>query len=767
MGTFFACVNAWSQDEVRVELDSYVGKKIQNIEVVGGKRIEKDAVLAKIKSKKGDVVSRALLQSDVKSLFAMGYFEDIAIEGTNVDGGVQLTFRVRERQAIAKIEFDGNERLGDSDIQEVIKVKVWSILDFAKVREDLKLIQKLYEEKGYYLTKVDFEVRPVSGKQDEQVELIYKINDYDKVSIKRITFLNNKRYSDEKLKSLLAETKEGSLFSFISGSGSFKESAFKQDLQRLTIWYLENGFVKFRYDNPIVTVSDDKKWLYITVYVDEGEQYSMGSFDFSGDLLFPKEELKTELTLTEGQTFSISKRQADIQRLTEKYQDLGYAFVNVIPKMAIHDETKTVDMDYAFEKGNLVHFGEINIFGNSKTHDKVIRRELKIREGELYSGTNLRISRENVERLGFFQPGEVVFNTVTPKGKPDIVDIEITIKERSTGTITLGAGYGSVQGFFLTTQVAEINTFGLGLNTSLSGQFAKQNNAKSLNLGVTQPFFNDTNWVVGGDIFYVFFPIPQKYDTRKTGANVRLGYLIADYTNIFFTYKYEGINVLSPDSSIDPADVAADQGVLSSAVFSVVHDKRNNRFETTAGDYRSLSFEWAGLGGEKKFLKWILNNRFYRKVIGDLVFRNNIEYGQVYNLDDSHVVPPSERFYLGGPNNMRGYSLFSVGPRRFRTSSAGNPVNEPVGGTTQFYAISELEMPLIKEAGLKAVAFVDVGNTFYGFPAAKDIQLLSNWGIGFRWFSPIGPLRFEWGFPMRRRPGDDSQQFQFFIGPPF
>lgn len=742
-------------------IEPYLGEKVGSIEVRGTRRIEKDAIIAKLTSKQGQPVTRAAIRSDIQAIASMGFFDDIEVQAEKADG-VRLIYVLRERPVIGSIEFDGNERISTSDLQEVVKVKQWSILDFNKVKEDISLIQKHYEDKGYYLAKVSFNVKPIEGKAD-QVALTYRINDYEKVQIKKITFLNNRRFSDEKLKSILGETREGGALSFVSGSGNFKETAFKTDLQRLTYWYLENGYVKFRYDNPVVTVSEDKKWLYITIYVDEGEQYKIGKYDFSGDLLFPKEELHGELTLKEDEIFAISKRNADIQRLTEKYQDLGFAFTNVIPKMAINDETRKVDIDYVFEKGSLVHFGEINVIGNSKTHDKVIRRELKIREGELYSGTKLRISRENVERLGYFQPGEVIFNTVSPKGKPDILDVEISIKERSTGTITLGAGYGSVQGFFLTTQISEINTFGRGQTISLAGQYARDNRAKSLNLGFTEPYAFDTKWVLGGDLFYVFFPIPNKYDTRKTGINGRLGYLIRDYTNIFITYKYEVINVLSADQYNDPAEVAADNGPLSSIVWSLVYDRRNNRFETTGGDYRSGSIETAGLGGEKRFIKTVLNNRLYRKVVGDLVFRNSTEIGHIVNLQDE-IVPPSERFFLGGPNNMRGYNLFSVGPTRTVQRPNFPPVQEPLGGTSEFYTLSELEYPLIREAGLKFVTFVDIGNAFTGL---DDVTLRSNWGLGFRWFSPIGPLRFEWGIPFAR-PGESGDSvFQFFIGPPF
>jgi outer membrane protein insertion porin family len=576
------------------------------------------------------------------------------------------------------------------------------------------------------------------------------------------TFLKNSKFNDSALKGVFRDTKEGGLFSFISGSGNFKESAFKQDLQLLTLWYLDHGYVKFRYENPVVTVSDDKKFLYISIYVDEGDQYSMGTIDFGGDLLFTKPDLAKEVKLNTGNTFGITSRNQDIQRLTEKYQDLGYFFTNVIPKMNVHDDTKTVDIEYSFEKGSLVYFGEINVIGNAKTHDKVIRRELKIHEGELTNGTNLRVSRENVERLGYFAPGEVIFNTITPKGKPDTLNVDISIKERSTGTITLGAGYGSVQKFFFTTTISEINLLGRGQTISLSAQYAADSISRSFNLGFTDPYAFDTLWSMGGDLYSVIFPIPNKYTTRKLGFDLRLGHPIWEYVNGYITYKNEGLQITNPDPAIPQSIIAPDQGVLSSLVWSVIRDKRNNRFETTDGNYQSGTLETAGLGGDKDFIKWTLNNRYYTPLPLDFVFRNSTEFGHMYALEGKPL-PPSEKFYLGGPNNMKGYDLFLLGPSFPNSTGA----RVPLGGSTEMFSLFELEHPLIREAGLKWVVFFDAGNVFNDWPGSEPFIIRTDAGLGIRWFSPIGPLRFEWGFPFAPRPGESTSVFNFFIGPPF
>ncbi|MBI3544353.1 MAG: outer membrane protein assembly factor BamA [Deltaproteobacteria bacterium] len=722
--------------------------------MTGNKKIEKDAILAKVKSKAGDQARRNAIADDIKAVHSLGYFDDVAVD---YESGV-LTFSVKERPTIVKIDFEGNDQISNKDLQDVIKLKEYSILDVNKVKEDISLIQKHYEEKGFYLARVSYETKP-TAKPDE-VELIYRVSDFDKVRIKKITFLNNHSFSDDRLKGVLRNTKEGNFFSWISSSGNFKESAFKQDLQILTYFYLNEGYVKFRYEQPIVTVSEDKKWLFVSIYVDEGQRYNVGEIDFSGDLLYDKKELGEATQMTTGQIFSIQKRNDDIQRLTEKYQDLGYAFVNVNPKMNIHDDSRTVDIRYDFEKGNLTHFGEINVLGNSKTRDKVIRRELRIREGELYNGTRLRVSRERVERLGYFAPGEVVFNSVTRKDKKDVVDIEINVKERSTGTVTVGMGYGSIQKFFLTTQIAEINLFGRGQNLSLAGQYASDRVSRSLSLGFTEPYLFDSLWSAGVDVFLVSFPIPNKYLEFKDGFDFKFGHPLEDDLYVYTTYKFEHLTLDQINYSVDPnLQVGDDVGNMSSVGVSFVRDKRNNRFETSKGNYESVSTELAGVGANKNFAKFIGEGRFYHPITEDLTFRTKLEIGHTLKTTDKNV-PPSEKFYLGGPNNLKGYDTFTVSPK--------DAADIPLGGASELLYIAELEIPLIKEAGVKMVFFYDMGNSYATFHDLVNVtSLKKDVGFGFRWFSPIGPLRFEWGFPIKPVGNEGNVVFNFFIGPPF
>ena len=744
------------------------GEVIGEVRLRGLKSIENDAVFAKLTTKRGTLLRAAAVREDIQVLYHLGYFDDIAldlVENRTARGELIVQWTFTERPVIASIQFEGNEKISASDLKDVVKVKQWSILDINLVREDVKLIQKHYEEKGFYLAKVSYaiRVRPAESKGSAQVELVYQLNDYDKIQVKKIQFLNAHHFTQDQLKTALGETREGHFLSFLTSAGNFKDSAFRQDLQRLIYFYYDHGFVKFNYENPIITISDDKKWLYLSLYVNEGEAYRVGEISFSGDMLFSQTSLANAVLLKKGEIFAFSQQQATLLKLTEKYQDLGYAFTNVIPKTVIHEDTRTIDITYDFEKGYLVSFGQITILDNSKTFDRVIRRELKIREGELYNGTQMRLSKENIERLGYFAPGEIVFNTVSPPGHPNVLNVDITVKERQTGSFNLGAGFGSYQRFVLSAQVAETNIFGRGQTISLAAQYSLQQLGQSFNLAFTDPYAFDTLWSAGFDLFSIKYPIPYRWTTSKLGFDLRLGHPILDYTYAYLTYKFEGVQDLNADPSVSASYLAADTGNISSFEVSVTRDKRNNRLETTAGNYQNVSVEMAGAGGNKKYVKATANNRWYVPLVGSLVLRNSTKIGNIWEVG-GEPVPPSQKFYLGGPQDMKGYQMFMMGPNQ--RNSQDRPM--PLGGNVEAYSLFEAEYPLLKDAGLKGVVFFDVGNLWDHLPRNGEPWVVrTDAGVGVRWFSPMGMLRFEWGFPLKRKPDESPVVFQFFMGPPF
>lgn len=745
---------------------------ISKIVIVGNKKIEADAIRSKILSAEGQPVNLETIRKDIQEIFSMGFFDDIEVDQSKQDGRIELIYRVVEKPSISEIVFEGNEEMEDSDLREVSGLKAYQIVGPAKIREALDKIEKHYEDKGYFLAKATSRFEKTDT--PDTLKLIITVTENDKVKVKKIRFIGNNKMPAAKLKDFM-ETKEGGFFSFITDSGGYKQDAFDRDVQRLNLVYLNDGYVQIKIDRPQVYVTPDKKAIYITIRVEEGEQFKVGKVDFTGDLLFSRAELLETVGIDEEEVFKYEVLQNDLRALQAKYGDLGYAYANPIPRISTRDADREVDITFDIDKGYKVYLGKINMIGNSKTRDKVIRRELRIYEGELYNETRKRESIERVKRLGFFE--EVNFNTKTPKGHNDIMDIDVTVKERNTGSIQLGAGYSTYSKFIFNGEVNQMNFLGKGQRLGASANISS--NISFYRLSFTEPYFYDTDWSVGGDL-YQSIRVTTAYSETKTGGALRVGHPLAPYLEAYFRYRLDKTNISlteEGDESLFP--VATANGLTSSVQFTLEYDKRDDRFMPSKGVFASTSIEYAGVGGDKEFTKGISTARYYKKIFWDMVWRNNITYGFVSPNSSGKPVPFNELFLIGGANTLRGFNWFTVG-RRLKSEKiydqlrAGGMSKEeanqralrPFGGTQQIYYQMEFQFPLIAEAKINGVVFYDVGS------AEDELQfgtLRQDAGFGFRWYSPIGPLRFEWGFPIDRRKyiDEDSSAFQFAIGAPF
>lgn len=746
---------------------------VSEITLKGYKKIEAEAIRSKLKSQKGKPFSADKISEDVKSLFKTGYFYDVIVEKQSVNKNeVTLTYTLVEKPTILTVEFNGNEDLDTEELEEVANIKPYQILDNSVLKEAIEKIEKLYEDKGFFLARVNVQVKEVVP--GETVNVLFDINENDKVIVKKIKFLGNQKLDADKLKSVM-QTKEGGFFSFISGSGAYKQEAFERDLQILNFLYFNEGFVQVKIDRPFVYITPDKKGIFITINITEGEQFNIGEIDFSGDLLFDEEELLSSMSIKSGELFSYEKMQKDIQTLTAKYGDLGYAYANPIPRTRVKEKEKIVDLTFEIEKGNKVYLGRINVVGNTKTRDKVLRRELQIFEGELYNETRKRESLDNVRRLGFFD--EVNFQTKTPPGKPDVMDIDIVVKERNTGSIQVGAGYSSFDGFVINGQVNQINLLGRGQRLGASVDWS--NLRRNITINFTEPFFLDSLWEVGFDAYQRDRELFEFIESKKGGA-FRVGHPLAPYLQGIIGYKLDDTELnLRANSDPDLFPVETANGITSAVSLSLLYDKRDDRFLPNKGVFARLFLEYAGVGGGLDYTKGGANLRYYQKVFWDIVWRNNLNYDFVSSNDSGREVPFNTRFLLGGANTLRGYDWFSIGKKAFSEMARDSAINNnrgeqaqfdalrPFGGKQQLYYNLEFQFPLIKEAGILGVLFYDIG---YADDVLKLSDFKSNVGFGFRWFSPIGPLRFEWGFALNpdERFGEDSDgQFLFSIGTPF
>lgn len=616
------------------------GAVISLIRVEGNKKIEADAVVARLQSKQGNRLDLNLIRQDVEALFKTGYFYDVQVARISVPAGVELVYRVIEKPAVVEILYRGNDEIEDDELRETAGLKSFEILNMARLRDATEKMQKLYEEKGFFLAKVTPRVEDVSA--GETVRVVFDIKENDKVKVKRITILGNRELGDNKLKSVLA-TQEGGFFSFISDSGAYKQDAFDRDIQLLNYVYFNEGYVQVRIDRPQVYVTPDKKGIYITIRVEEGDRFKVGQVDFAGDLLFDRAELLGTIDIDAaggGSGWYVHETLLkDMRNLQAKYGDLGYAYTNVIPRTRVREKDKEVDITFEIDKGNKVYFGRINVVGNAKTRDKVVRRELQVKEGELYNETRKRESIANVQRLGYFD--EVNFNQSTPPDSPDVMNVDIVVKERNTGTIQVGAGYSTYSKFIFQGQVNQINLFGRGQRLGLSVDFSRDQSL--FNLNFTEPYFLDTDWTLGFDAYQSRRTAPEYREEKKGGA-LRVGHPLAPFLRGYFRYKLDETRISdpSPDDPLDrdlfPPETA--NGWTSSGTFTLEYDKRNDRFAPTDGVFSSASLEYAGLGGDQKFTIGRATGRFYKKVWWEFVFRNNLSYAFIRsNEGDKEQIP--------------------------------------------------------------------------------------------------------------------------------
>lgn len=722
---------------------------VVKVSIKGNRAIETDAVKAVLKDVEGKPLEAEDVRDSIKAIFEMGYFTDVRAETDDTDAGKELIFIVSERPQVKEVEFSGNKEFDNDKLKDLLTFKTYTILDLNKIKESIAKIKGEYEESGYYVADVRYSTEELG---ENQVKLVFEISENEKVMVKNITFLGNTVYSDEELKKLL-QTKEGSWFSWLSSGGTFKEDMLKGDMEILSSHYLNNGYIQVKFEDPRVFLTPDKRWIYITIRIDEGKKFRIGKVDFKGDILDSVDNLYKNVKIKEGEVFSRDRLRQDIISLTDLYGDKGYAFANIVPLTSLNHEKQIVQITFDIKKGELVYFEKVNIIGNTKTRDKVIRRELKIAETELYNGTNLKKSRQRINNLGFFE--EV--NLSTERGSaPNKLNITIDVKERATGTLSIGAGYSSLDKFIATGQVSQGNLFGRGQKLQFSAEYGARR--RTYNLGFTEPRLFDTEISTGFDIYN----LEKKYTdfTKKSnGGDIRIGFPLGfEDTRAYLTYRYEESEIFDiEDTAGDYIKKQEGRNTTSSVTASIVRDTRDNYIAPMKGSNNSASAELAGslFGGDRSFVKYMGNSSWFYPLFWDttVMLHGTIGYAEG---TEGKALPIDERFFVGGINTVRGFEPRSLGPE----DENGNII----GGDKQLIFNVEYLFPLIKDAGLRGVVFFDAGNAFGDDERYEVSKLRTGAGYGVRWYSPIGPLRLEWGYNLDPKPGEKRSRWEFSIG---
>jgi outer membrane protein insertion porin family len=742
------------------------GEKIIEVLIKGNHRIEAAAILNVVSIKAGDTLNEDRTDADIRAIYKLGQFQDIRVSTEETDKGTTLVYTVLEKPVVRDIKFEGNKELGTDKLKEALEFRQNSILSAKDLAKSIAKIKKLYGDEGYYLA----EIEPVVEKRSPTEQAItFKISEGKKILIRTIHFDGNKAFTPRQLRKVM-ETREKWFLSWLTGAGTYKEEVLKNDALLIADHYMNNGFVNVKVGEPVVKLADAKDALEVFIGITEGDQFRTGAIDFKGDLLEPVSELRKKIKAEPGQIFSRSTLRSDIAALTDVYADKGYAFANVNPQTKADSEKLIIDLTFDMEKGELVSIERINIAGNTKTRDKVVRRELRIAEGELTSATGMKRSKQNLMNTGYFEEA----NLATAKGNAgNKLNINVDVKEKPTGSFSVGGGYSSLDGIIGQGSVQQSNFLGLGLKANVSGSIGGR--SQTYSIGMTDPYFLDTKWNLGGDI-YRTQRIYNDYTRRLTGGDIKGGYPINDFVGTFLMYKYEIKDIYSPQQAYldfhnnDPDSFPLGVTTTSSVMASITHNNTDYRLDPSTGFINAFTVEFAGLGGNNKFARYTLENTWFHPLYKKMVFSTKLVLGYVQEVEGQKV-PIDEKFYLGGIYSLRGYKARTVSPLKHLgvASEINGTLSDQVvylGGDKEVNGNAEMSFPILADVGVKGVLFFDYGNSTSDSYAKMFNSLLMSYGGGIRWASPLGPLRLEYGVPINPRSGLDSPggRLEFSIG---
>ena len=750
LGLFFFAGLLWAQDY-----------KVDEVIIAGTRRVDPGMILTAAAIDPGSTVSADNIDRATQAIFRLARFSDVRVTLEEKDGKSVLIFTVVERPLVRAVKFTGNKELSEEKLRALITLKTPDLYDATVLDRNIEAVLRAYKEAGYYAAKVEPQIE-VSNLNEAIITL--NCIEGEEILIDSIRFEGNKAFTAKELKKGM-ETRERWSLSWMTGRGAYQEEVLNNDLSLLSDRYFDQGYIQIKVHQPQVTMIKENRYLDILIEIEEGEQYRIGAVEVTGDLLRSREELIALLGLPSGELFSRKKLREGMMKINDLYADEGYAYVNVAPLSKVDPEAQTVDLTIEIEKSFLVVTRKVAITGNSKTIDKVIRREMVLNEGENFSATKIKESRRRIQNLGFFE--EVKIATVKADS-PTAMDLLVEVKEKPTGTFSLGFGYSSIDGFIGQTSITQDNLLGRGYKGNLSAAVGSK--STTYQFGLLDPHFLDTDLTLGFDLYRTDREWTD-FSKKANGGNLKLGIPFSYNVKSFFVYRYEEKEIYDVDPSAS-LSIRDQEGfsTLSSIYASLSRNTTDYRMDPRSGSLSSASIEYAGLGGTEKFIKYELDHRHFYPLFWKFVFSAHGRLGYVQEIGNEPI-PIDERYYLGGLNSLRGFETREVGPRikTVVSDSSGNPIAsgyEYTGGTKVGYGNLEITFPLIEESGFKGVIFYDAGNTW-----AEDQDYFSDVrhsaGFGLRWMSPLGPLRLEWGKNLDQREGEASSDLQFSIGTMF
>lgn len=733
-------------------------EEIRNVVIEGNERVEDTAVLSYVNLESGDEYDPKNSSRIIKTLYGTGLFNHVQIVFKNKN----LVVEVEENPLVNKVVFEGNNEVVSERFEEVVSLKSRGVYTPSKVQRDVKTILSYYRQKGYFLAKVT----PQLIKRDQnRVDVIYQIDEGQETEIKSIRIIGNLRFSDNELLSIL-RTKESHWWRLFGGSDVYDPDLIEMDKELLRRHYIQSGYADFNVVSAVAEISREKDGFYITFTIHEGPAYDFGQIDVRLDAIdedIDRNEILKDLEVKEGKSYNGALVESDIEKLTTILGNKGFAFLDVRPTFRQDEAERTVDVTYEIVPGPRVYVNRINIRGNDRTRDYVMRREMRFSEGDAFSSSKLSRSKDRLNYLGYFEDVSIRHSETAV---PDRVNIDVNVAEQSTGEFNVGAGFSSYDGPLASAEIKEKNFLGKGQELNLAMSLSARR--KDFSFGFTEPYFLNRELSAGIDVFNEQrdYQDESSYDTHRIGASVRLGAPLSEYARDFVQIgiKSTEITDISADAS---SFINAEEGKKTSAFISNTfsYDTRDSRLTPTKGYKAAATVEYSGFGSDIEYLRGKLAGSWHHEIEKDWIVTVAGEAGALYDIGGD--IPVYEMFQTGGNNGLRGFDFSGIGPRDITNDDA-------LGGKYLITNSLELSFPLgasLKEMGINGLAFIDGGIVTEFKEKHADVIdtkiYRASAGVGVYWRSPLGPLRFEFAVPINKAEEDQTKIFSFSFGTRF
>jgi len=736
--------------------DSFV---VQDIKLEGLQRISIGTVFNYLPIKVGDNITEDITSESIRKLFKTGFFKDVKIER---EGNVLVVF-VAERPAIAKVKISGNSELPTEQLEEALSqigLKVGRVLDHSIVSVIEQELKRQYFSLGKYAAKIETKITPL---ERNRVNVSVEIAEGDSAKIYSLNIVGNTVFTNDKLIALLELGGTG----FFGGRKEYSKQLFAADLEILKSYYQDRGYINFKINSTQVSLTPDKQDVYMTVNITEGEKYTVNKIALSGNLIVKEEELLKLITLKKGDVFSRKESSASQTRINDRLSENGYAFANINISPNIDEKNKTIDLTFFVDPGRQVYVNRINIYGNLKTKDEVIRREIRQMEGDWMSTKSISESKQRLSRLGFFE--DITVETPAVANTNDQVDVNYTVSERATGNLSAGLGFNDTQGAIINFSITQNNFVGTGNRVSVN-----VNNSKVLKdntIRYTNPYYTQDGISRGFSVFQRKFSAQDadisNFQTNSQGGSVSFGIPMSEHDSLGLSLSYESTEIVTGiNTSTSILDFVAAEGKEYGnykARLSWSHDTRNRSIFADQGNLSSASIDTTIPGSDLEFYKLSFRYLQYFDLAErvTLLFNTNLGYAKPFG--DTKTLPPFENYYAGGSRTVRGYDGNSLGPRDIMT-------NDPLGGNKRVVTNLELLLPnpfVENSKSIRFSTFYDAGNVFGEDESIALGDLRTSIGVAMIWITPVGVMRFSWANTLNDKVGDDTKSFQFTLGSTF